>query len=442
MRFPFVMSNKLFFLKKIFLFPATLFVFVILSTTTVSAETELPVGSSRIEELKQGISDREDEIQKLESDIGHYQAQLEQVGGQKKTLQSAIQTLDLTRAKLGKDTQLTQKKIERVNTMIRELSGSIGQQEARITKNKQLIADSLQKIAQTDSDSLLEIMLTTNSISDFFQDVDELSRLQVALRDGIKTLERLKKDLGAKRSSQQTEQKQLTMLSAQLIDQKAIIDQNKREQASLLSETKNQESNYKKLLAEKAARKKQFEREVDDFEAQLRAEIDQGSFPRPGTKALAYPLDNVFVTQKFGKGADARRLYVSGTHNGMDFRAAPGTPIKASGDGVVVGTGNTDTACRGASYGKWVMIKHKNGLSSLFAHLDLIKVHEGDQVQMGDIIGYSGNTGYSTGPHLHFTVYVSSAVSIQNFPSKSCVGAIFRIPVAPMNAYLDPEAYL
>ena len=443
------MQHNISFKKKSYFSTAALSAFLFLlffaidyaAAQTVDS-TQGTAPSSRVDELKQHISNKADEIKKLESDIALYQTQLENVGNQKKTLQSAIQILDLTRAKLGKDTQLTQKKIERANTAIKDLTQNIGQQEERIKKNKQLVADTIHKIAQTDGDTVLEIMLTNNSISDFFQDVDELSRMQVAVRDSIKSLENLKKDLGLKRFSQQAEQKQLSILNAQLTDQKAIADQNKREQTSLLKETKNQESNYKKLLAEKAARKKQFEREIDDFEAQLRAEIDANSFPRPGTKVLAYPLDNVQVTQKFGAGVDARRLYVSGTHNGTDFRASPGTPIKAASDGVVVGTGNTDTACRGASYGKWIMIKHKNGLSSLYGHLELIKVNEGNQVQVGDIIGYSGNTGYSTGPHLHFTVYVSSAVNIQNFPSKSCVGAIFRIPVAPMNAYLDPEAYL
>jgi murein DD-endopeptidase MepM/ murein hydrolase activator NlpD len=126
----------------------------------------------------------------------------------------------------------------------------------------------------------------------------------------------------------------------------------------------------------------------------------------------------------------------------MDFRALPGTPIKAAAHGVVIGTGDTDMACRGASYGRWVMIRHKNGLSTLYAHFDLIKVREGQNVDMGDLLGYSGNTGYSTGPHLHFTVFVADAVNIQDFPSKSCPKAIFRIPVAAQNAYLDPQAYL
>lgn len=428
-------------MHKVLLFITGLCTFVF-TVQYVAAQTDITPPSSRLEELKQHISSREDEIKKLESDIALYQVQLENVGNQKKTLQSAIKTLDLTRAKLAKDKELTQKKIERANATIRDIGGSISQQESRIKKNKQLIANSLVAIAQTDSDSLLEVMLAESSISEFLQDVDELGRMQVAIRNSIKSLERLTKDLGQKRTAQQLEQKQLTSLNAQLADQKSIADQNQREQTLLLKDTKNQESNYKKLLAEKAARKKQFEREIDDFEAQLRAEIDPNSFPRPGTKVLAYPLDNVFITQKFGKGADARRLYVSGTHNGVDFRAPQGTPLKASGDGVIVGTGNTDTACRGASYGKWVMIKHKNGLSSLYGHMELIRVKEGDQVEVGQIIGYSGNSGYSTGPHLHFTVYVSNAVKIQDFPSKSCVGAIFRIPVAPMNAYLDPEAYL
>jgi murein DD-endopeptidase MepM/ murein hydrolase activator NlpD len=407
----------------------------LLPLSMVSAQT-------RVDELKQNISTREDDIKKLESEIVEYHNRLQSVGTQKKTLQSALQTLDLTRAKLGKDIQLTQKKIERTNTTITDLNKNIDQQESRIERNKQVIASSMFKIAQADEGTLLEVLLGYGNLSSFFQEIDDLTRMQAAIRDNIQSLQQLKVSLGEQRNAFQVEQKNLVRLNTQHGDQKNIADQQKKEQTNLLAVTKNQESNYKKLLAQKEAAKKQFEREVEDFEAALRAEIDQNSFPKPGTKVLAYPLDGVFVTQYFGKSVDALRLYVSGTHNGMDFRASPGTQIKSAADGIVIGTGDTDKVCRGASYGRWVMVRHKNGLSSLYAHLELIKVSEGQSVQVGELLGYSGNTGYSTGPHLHFGLFVANAVNIQDFPSKSCAKAIFRIPVAAHNAYLDPQAYL
>ena len=79
---------------------------------------------------------------------------------------------------------------------------------------------------------------------------------------------------------------------------------------------------------------------------------------------------------------------------------------------MIVGTGNTDEPRGCYSYGKWILIKHENGLSTLYAHLSLIKVNAGETVNTGDIIGYSGNTGYSTGPHLHLTVYATQGVKI------------------------------
>lgn len=398
--------------------------------------------SSRIDELKQHISGREEEIKKLEQEIAAYQQNLVTAGNQKSTLESAIKTLDLTRTKLRKDIELTQKKIEQTNDTIGGLNANIREKEQKVEKNREWIASALFRINQAESDTLLEILLAHASISDFLLDIDDLDRLQASMQDNIKSLERLKTELGNTKAEFQREQKNLLTLNNQLGDQKEIADGKRKEQGSLLVTTKNQEANYKKLLADRQARKAQFEREIDDFEAQLRAEIDPSSFPRAGTKVLAYPLDNIFVTQRFGKTVDAKRLYVSGTHNGTDFRAAPGTKVKASLDGTVIGTGDTDRVCAGASYGKWVLIRHKNGLSTLYAHFDLVKVAEGQSVEVGELIGYSGSTGYSTGPHLHFTVFVSSAVQITNLPSKSCKGAIFRIPVAPQNAYLDPQAYL
>ena len=116
----------------------------------------------------------------------------------------------------------------------------------------------------------------------------------------------------------------------------------------------------------------------------------------------------------------------------------------ASLSGTVTGTGNTDIYRGCYSYGKWVLIKHSNGLSTLYAHLSHIAVQDGATVSRGDVIGNSGNTGYSTGPHLHFSVYVSDAVQLKRLgdvkQKTACANAV--IPVASLNAYLDPLEYL
>jgi len=414
----------------------TLVFFTLITAQRVFAQT------SPIDSIKQNISSRTDDIKKLEQEILEYKVQLDVVGTQKKTLQGAVQTLDLSRAKLGKDIQLTQKKIERTNSTIDDLSNNITYKERKINQNKLVIANIIHKIDESDSDTMLEVLLSNSSISTFFEDIDNIAKLQISIGDNVKSLERLKEELGQSKTAHLTEKKTLSGFNVQLADQKEIADRERQAQLSLLRTTKNKESNYKKMLSEREERKKKFEREIDDFEAQLRAVINPNNFPTSGTRVLAYPIENVRITQKFGKTIDARRLYASGTHNGIDFAAPMGTPIMAALDGVVIGTGDTDRACRGASYGRWVMIRHSNGLSTMYAHFELIKVNEGQQVSTGDIIGYSGSTGYATGPHLHFGLFVSSATKIVDLPSKACPGAIFHIPVAPANAYLDPQAYL
>lgn len=398
--------------------------------------------TSRVDELKQNISARVDDIQQLEEEIADYKARLQKISGQKSTLQNAVQSLDLTRSKLSKDMQLTQAKISLTENMITNINNDISSKQKRIERNLEIISDIIQRIDQADGETMLEILLSNDSISSFLLDVDDMARMQTSILDSIKSLESLKIELSSSKTSYQSEYKKLTGLNDQLSDQKEVADGARKQQVGLLSVTKNQESSYAKLLKDREARKEQAEKEIGDFEAQLRAVIDPNSFPEPGTKVLAYPVDEPIVTQRFGKTVDARRLYVSGTHNGTDFRASPGTIIKSAADGIVIATGDTDKACPGASYGRWVLIKHKNGLSTIYAHLELIKVRAGKEVFMGDVIGYSGNTGYSTGPHLHFGVYVSSAVEVSDLPSKSCKGAIFHIPLAPANAYLNAFDYL
>ena len=87
-------------------------------------------------------------------------------------------------------------------------------------------------------------------------------------------------------------------------------------------------------------------------------------------------------------------------HWGMDFTAPKGTPVYATGDGVIRRADN-----KASGYGKHIRIKHGFGYLSLYAHLNKYEVKKGQKVKRGEVIGYVGNTGRSAGPHLHYEIF-------------------------------------
>lgn len=101
-----------------------------------------------------------------------------------------------------------------------------------------------------------------------------------------------------------------------------------------------------------------------------------------------------------GFGYRIHPIYKTGKmHTGIDFTAPQGTEIYATGDGVVI---NAEPTSMG--YGRHVVIEHGYGYQTLYGHMSRINVHKGQKVKRGDLIGYVGNTGSSTGPHLHYEV--------------------------------------
>ena len=231
-----------------------------------------------------------------------------------------------------------------------------------------------------------------------------------------------------------------------LVEEQGSLDAMRKAQADLLAQTKAQESNFQAILSEKQAAKASFESALSDLKVKLQYTIDPSQIPPTGKGILRWPVDNVKVTQYFGNTDFARAGGYSGKgHNGIDLRASVGTPIKAALTGVIAGTGNTD-AVRGCySYGKWVLIKHANGLATLYAHLSQVNVAEGQSIATGQLVGYSGATGYATGPHLHFGVYAGQAVQIIKLgeatnKKTACSNAV--MPVAPLSGYLNPIDYL
>jgi len=124
--------------------------------------------------------------------------------------------------------------------------------------------------------------------------------------------------------------------------------------------------------------------------------LDEQDRVRAGTPSIA-PVKGI-ITDGFGRRRDpftGRQAF----HRGLDLSARRGTPVASTGDGVVVFAG------RNGGLGKIVRISHGFGYTTVYGHLDKILVQPGDEVHRGDEIGLLGNTGRSTGPHLHYEIH-------------------------------------
>ena len=131
------------------------------------------------------------------------------------------------------------------------------------------------------------------------------------------------------------------------------------------------------------------------LEATLAEEIAEAA-AFPGGKPLTGKLE---VSSEFGLRRNPFWGRGYEMHNGIDFRGPIGLPIQATADGVVI------TAEYSGGYGRHVVIDHGYGYKTLYAHMSAIEVQVGNQVQRGRIIGALGNTGRSSGPHLHYEIH-------------------------------------
>jgi murein DD-endopeptidase MepM/ murein hydrolase activator NlpD len=341
---------------------------------------------------------------------------------------------------------VTKTNINSIELQIKELNGSIENKQDSIKKNHRGLAQALNRINEIDQVTFLEQVLSSENVSALWTEVEENQSFQKAVAEHVDSLNETKRVLEVNRDDSEKKRDELEVQRKKLAGEQQALEVNRREQAALLSQTKNQESNYQKILKDKQAAKDQFEQSLNELESKLEYSLDPSRLPPAGKGILRWPLDNVKVTQYFGNTDFAKSGAYSGKgHNGIDFRAPIGTFIKAALSGTVEGTGNSDEIRGCYSYGKWVLIKHGNGLSTLYAHLSQINVRKGEQVGTGEVIGYSGNTGYATGPHLHFSVYASNGVRVMKLGESTgrkspCANA--TIPVSPLGAYLNPMEYL
>jgi murein DD-endopeptidase MepM/ murein hydrolase activator NlpD len=388
-----------------------------------------------VDELNAQINSANTQIEQINKEIAALSGQIAVTGEQKKTLANAIKDLTLRRSLLTKEREQTEKKITATGLVIQTLDSEIGTRNNILNRSKNSLSLLLKDLHQQDQQTFLQKLLINENLSDLSRDYNNIIGLNTEIKNNISNVNTQNVSLTLSKDMKVEEKNALTTLKKNLTSKELEIEANKKEKDALLLATKNKESNYKMLLSEQQKRKDAFEKTIEDFESQIKFILNPKSIPKEGSTVLSWPLNTILITSPYGSRWGK-------FHYGLDFRASIGSSVKAMATGVVEGTGDTDVACKGASFGKWVFIRYNNGLSSTYGHLSSISATVGQKVNAGDIVAQSGNTGSSTGPHLHVAVYASDGVKVDTVPSKACNGKIFTQPISALSAYLNPGLYL
>lgn len=388
-------------------------------------------------DLLKSIDEKSKALQEVNQKLLEANKSLEETAGTGKKLQTEIKKTDAQISQLNLSIKGSEINIDKLGLEIKSIGYDIDRINSQMVVQKAGMRQFLKEIQAKDNEELLITLLKNRSISEGMDEFKNIADLNERLSIETQKLEKLNTDLSEKLNQTSQKKSSIVQENKNLKYRKVIVAEEKQDKQKLLTETKNQEKNYQALVSDLEKQQAAIASEINQLDEELRRQIDPNLLPtrRPGV--LGNPVVGGIKTQPYGI-TDFTKQYYTGTlkgkyHNGIDFGKFLGAEILSAEDGTVVAMGNQDSYCYRGAYGKFIVVKHNNGLTTLYGHLSGQTVKVGQEVTRGQVIGYMGRTGWATGPHLHLVVYASSTFSMKQ--SKSC-GPM------PAGGDLNPAFYL
>lgn len=408
------------------LFLATLFFGSVFFVSLASAEESVTELSK---ETKKAIDDKQDLLDTINSKIKAYNQIINLKQRQGSTLADQIQSLGAQADKLELEINLNKKKIDTMKDDVTSLVSRISEKESLVNRQKQMLSELLRIYYSDYSHNASTIIFSADETLSYFNQEGWTTELSEKVSDLLDSVKTLRESLVGEHVVLEEKKKEADDLQRELTDRNDDLETTKGNKAFLLTKTQAEVSKYDNLVDNLQKQREEIDNEIEELEIGKVGQIS--GMPSFKKGLLAYPLKKFSLSQGYGKTSFSKKAYASGKHNGMDFAASSGTPLYAAGSGKVIGTGNLGRY----AYGKWVAIDHGNGIVTLYGHMSSISVSRGSKVATGDKIGAVGSSGYSTGSHVHFTVF--SANSYELVGSKTVKGLSI-----PIGATVNPNVYL
>ena len=423
--------------KQYSLYLPSLFVLIgLVSVSVFLAQADTQSITTLSEEAKKAIEDKQDRLDEIKSKIKAYNQIIDLKQRQGSTLATQIQSLEAQAQKLELEIHQNQGRISQLNNDIDVLEARITEKENLITTRRALLIEMMREASRATETGFARFVIETPDSAGLTLKNEEWT-LQTSNRLGLvlNEIALAKQDIEKEHITLNHKKTEAETLQEQLNKQSDYLDSSKDMKATLLTKAQTEVKKYGTIVDQLEDERDAIENEIESLESSKIGELNLKDMPAFKHGLLSYPVKNVVFSQGYGKTAFAKtsKFYgKSGFHNGLDFAMKQGTNVLAAADGKIVATGNNGRY----AYGRWMAIDHGNGIITMYGHLSSYTKKKGDSVKRGDTIAKSGNTGNSTGPHLHFTVF--SAKSFETVPSKS-VASVKDIPIG---ATVNPKNYL
>lgn len=402
------------------------FIFLLTDAFTRSLPLSAQTSTSTPDALRQSIEGRTKELDQINKEIQKTEANINQTKTQGRTIQKDVQNLSANINQLNLKIKAGEITIEKLRLELNQLGLEVKSIEESVTGKKDGIAASLRTIQQKDNEGLFILFLSGRSLADSVFEAQSLSNFNDVLAGEIVNLKSLRDNLNQKIAQTSEKKSAIEGEYENTKNRKEIVGDQKTERERLLGLTKVQQKTYESQLTKLEKQQADLAEEVDKLEDELRKTFNISLLPEKRPGVLLMPIQNPRITQNWG---EVSNLYGGRPHNGLDIGAPIGTPVFAARDGRVTAVGNNGRL----QYGRYILIQHDNGLSTLYAHLSRQATTQGAAMKRGDLIGYVGNTGYSFGSHLHFGLYWSNSIVMQ---SKGAAGLV------PVGATFNPRDYI
>ena len=361
------------------------------------------------------------ELNALKDENKTIQAEINAIQGQYDANASEIQTLVNKKNAIDQEISLLNAQVQNLNDQITAYSQLIADAQdeleiAQFTLNGLNEKHKLRIRAMEEEGtvSYWEVIFEANSFTDMLDRINMMQEIAASDQSRLEEMRQAAADVKAAQEEMTLGKAEMEASSAALEESQAAMEIKRTESDEILRELAKKQDEFQIMLDESEALQDALMREIAakekelanaKYEEKLAAQAAAGGAPASNA-TWRTPVSGYTLTSPFGM-----RVHpvtgVNKMHNGIDMACAQGTPIYATRAGTV-----TTASYQAGGAGYYVSINHLDGFSSIYMHMTHYVVSAGQSVSQGQLIGYVGSTGISTGPHLHFGIsYAGSYVN-------------------------------